>query len=209
MNIDILGKIMGTPARVKLMRLFLFHPKTDFTREELINRTKTPLQVFKTELTLLEKVNFITKREITKTIVKTTKHKTSAQKKQVIVYRINDNFPLTEPFSALLLESELVHIPELSSRLKPIGKLKLLVLSGIFLKESDRPLDLLIVGDKLDISAATKIIGVLESEMGRELRYALFTTEDFLYRIKMYDKLVRDLLEFPHQKIINQLGEFI
>ena len=102
-----------------------------------------------------------------------------------------------------------MHVPELPARLKHVGKLKLLVASGVFLRHDDRPIDLLIVGDKLDVPAMQKTISIMESEIGRELRYALFTTDDFLYRIKMYDKLIRDVFEFPHQKLINQLGDFL
>jgi hypothetical protein len=41
----------------------------------------------------------------------------------------------------------------------------------------------------------------IEAEMGIELVYATFTTKDFIYRLNMYDKLVRDVLDFPHQVI--------
>jgi hypothetical protein len=206
---DLLGKIMGTPARVKLMRLFLFHPGTGFTRDELMTKTKTQATTLRTELSLLEKIGFITKKDVTRSIAKVTKKKTTTVKKRVTVYLLDQGFTLIEPLSVLLLESELIHVPELPTRFKSIGKLKLLVVSGVFLRHDDRPIDLLIVGDKFDMPVLHKTIGILESEIGRELRYALFTTDDFLYRIKMYDKLIRDIFEFPHQKLVNQLGDFL
>jgi hypothetical protein len=206
---DLLGKIMGTPARVKLMRLFLFHPETGFTRDELMTKTKTQATTLRAELSLLEKIGFITKKDVTRSIAKVTKKKTTTVKKRVTVYLLDQGFTLIEPLSVLLLESELIHVPELPTRLKSIGKLKLLVVSGVFLRHDDRPIDLLIVGDKFDMPVLHKTIGILESEIGRELRYALFTTDDFLYRIKMYDKLIRDIFEFPHQKLVNQLGDFL
>lgn len=206
---DLLGKIMGTPARVKLMRLFLFHPDTAFSRDELMTKTKTQAPILRSELALLEKINFINKKEVTRSIAKVTKKKTTQIKKRVTVYTLDQSFSLIQPLSVLLLESELMHVPELPARLKHVGKLKLLVASGVFLRHDDRPIDLLIVGDKLDVPAMQKTISIMESEIGRELRYALFTTDDFLYRIKMYDKLIRDVFEFPHQKLINQLGDFL
>ena len=39
----------------------------------------------------------------------------------------------------------------------------------------------------------------LEAEIGAELTYAMFDTKEFLYRINMYDKLVRDILDYPHE----------
>jgi Fic family protein len=83
---DLLGKIMGTPARVKLMRLFLFHPGTGFTRDELMTKTKTQATTLRTELSLLEKIGFITKKDVTRSIAKVTKKKTTTVKKRVTVY---------------------------------------------------------------------------------------------------------------------------
>ena len=42
----------------------------------------------------------------------------------------------------------------------------------------------------------------LEAEIGTELVYAIFDTKEFLYRLSMYDKLVRDILDFPHEVIL-------
>jgi hypothetical protein len=41
----------------------------------------------------------------------------------------------------------------------------------------------------------------LEAEIGAELSYALFDTKEFSYRLNMYDKLVRDILDFPHEVV--------
>ena len=46
----------------------------------------------------------------------------------------------------------------------------------------------------------------LESEIGKELRYSYFTTDDFNYRNGMCDKLTRDILDYPHKKLVNKLG---
>ena len=41
----------------------------------------------------------------------------------------------------------------------------------------------------------------LEAEIGTELVYAVFDTKEFVYRLNMYDKLIRDILDFPHEVI--------
>ena len=203
-TIDTLGKIIGSAARVKLMRLFLFHPGHGFTRDELIKKTKVTAAVLRVELGLLEKADFIEKKEAVRAIA--SKKGGASRKKKMTVYSLLNSFPLLEPFRALLLESELVTLPDLPVRFKTAGKIKLFVVSGIFMRDLDRSLDLLIVGDKLDTSGITKHIALLESEIGRELRYATFTTDEFMYRIKMYDKLLRDIFDYPHQKLINQIA---
>jgi hypothetical protein len=203
-TIDMLGKIMGSAGRVKLMRLFLFHPGHGFSRDSLIKKTKVLPASLRTELSVLEKSDFIQKRE-TLLALPSKKKNATPKKKKVSLYFLNTEFPLIEPLRTLLLESELVALSDLSSRLKPIGKIKLLVASGIFMQDLTQAIDLLIVGDKLDRTALQKQMALLESEIGKELQYATFTTEEFMYRIKMYDKLIRDIFDYPHQKLINQL----
>ena len=46
----------------------------------------------------------------------------------------------------------------------------------------------------------------LEAEIGKELRYAAFETGEFNYRLGMYDKLVRDILDYPHTVVLDRLG---
>ncbi len=204
-TIDTLGKIIGSAARVKLMRLFLFHPTHAFARDEIAKKTKITAATLRSELSLLEKVDFITKREITRVEIKKIKGRKKSITRTSTRYSINADFSLLEPFSTLLLESDLVAVPELPTRFKSAGKMKLFVVSGVFMRDPNRSLDLLIVGDRLDNAAIQKSVGLLESEIGKELRYAAFSVDEFQYRIKMYDKLIRDIFEFPHQKLLNQI----
>jgi hypothetical protein len=201
-TIDILGKIIGSVPRVKLMRLFLFHPQTGFTKDQLLKKTKITPSFFKSELSLLEKATFIEKQEAM--VVFPVKNGPS-KKKKAIVYVLNKEFPLLEPLRGLLIESELIGLQELSQRFKTSGKIKLFIVSGLFMKDDRSSLDLLIVGDRLDTGTVQKTIIQLEAEIGKELRYATFSVEEFLYRMKMYDKLLRDIFDFPNKKLINQM----
>ncbi len=204
-TIDMLGKIIGSQARVKLMRLFLFHPTYGFTKDELLKKTKVSPTILRSELSLLEKSEFIEKKEMVKVVFKETRKKVTSTKKKMTVYMVNPDFPLLEQLESLLLESELVTLSDLPARFKKAGKIKLLVISGIFMKDLHRSVDMVFVGDKLDTGLIQKNMAMLESEVGKELRYATFSTEEFMYRIKMYDKLIRDVFDYPHQKVINQL----
>jgi len=62
------------------------------------------------------------------------------------------------------------------------------------------------VGDKLKRGAVDRVIKTMEAEVGRELVYAVFDTADFLYRLNAYDKFIRDVLDYPHEKIIDKLN---
>ena len=84
--------------------------------------------------------------------------------------------------------------------------LKLVVLSGIFVGEWDLQLDLFIVGDRMQERKLRDRIKQLEAEIGKELRFALLSSEDFYYRHNMNDKLVRDVLDYPHKIVVDKLN---
>ena len=76
------------------------------------------------------------------------------------------------------------------------------MVSGVFIKNKDTRVDLLIVGDKIKKSKVEEEVRKLEAEIGTELVYVVFDTKEFIYRLDMYDKLVRDILDFPHEVIL-------
>jgi hypothetical protein len=78
----------------------------------------------------------------------------------------------------------------------------MLVASGIFVQNTQSRLDLLIVGDHLKKNFIQKTVSILESELGKELSYVVFDTADFNYRVSMYDKLIRDVFDYPHERLI-------
>lgn len=203
-----LAKIMGSAARVKIMRLFLFNEDLPFDTESVIKRSKVVKATAQKELQLLVRVGFLVKTDFVKEVeLKPLKGKSEKRykEKKVKGFKLNAKFPLSEPFRNLLIDYELVKTKDLLDRLKKAGRVRLLVLSGIFTKDEDRSIDMLIVGDKLKKKEAEKVIQTIESEIGKELRYAVFDTEEFMYRLKMFDKLVRDIFDYPHQKLVDKL----
>ena len=77
-----------------------------------------------------------------------------------------------------------------------------MIVSGVFIKNEDSRVDLLIVGDKMKRGKIEEGIRKLEAEIGAELVYAIFETKEFLYRLNMYDKLVRDIIDYPHEVLL-------
>ena len=65
---------------------------------------------------------------------------------------------------------------------------------------------MLVVGDRLKQAKLLSMMLSIEAELGKELRYAAFETTDFQYRLSIYDKLIRDILDCRHEKILNKLG---
>ncbi len=200
--LDILGKLLGSPARVKIMRLFLLNGINGFENKDIVRRSKVSTGSARRETAHLASIGFIKKKSFYKEFEQEKNGKKKKAKK-VHGWFLDDTFPYIRQMSDLLIDSEFLHKNELISRFKRVGKIKLLFISGIFIKDNQSRVDLLVVGDKIKKTSVEAIIKNLEAEIGKELSYALFDTEDFIYRVNMYDKLVRDILDYPHEKLIN------
>ncbi len=67
-------------------------------------------------------------------------------------------------------------------------------------------MDILAVGDRLDEKKLGNAVRALEAELGRELRYAAFSTEEFKYRRGVYDRLIRDVFDYPNRIPLDRMG---
>lgn len=200
-QIDILGKLFGSGTRVKILKFFLLNQNQAFGVDDIATRLRVKSPLIRSELKNLASISFVKPKIVTITV--TTKRTT--KKKKVQGFITNPTFTLSQPLRDLLIESGGMHISDIGSRFAGTGKINLFIVSGIFMHDTDRMADLIIAGDRLDRKTIEIEIKKLESEIGKELRYALFDTEEFMYRLKMYDKLLRDVLDYPHEKIINKL----
>lgn len=178
---EILSKILGSPARVKIMRLFLLNRGKGFTAKDVSKRSRVNPDVARRELKLLASVDYLKKRDIK--------------------WHFNSLFKYGSEFEDLLVRSDTLNKEAILDNLKKAGRIKLVIISGIFIKNQDSRVDLLIVGDKMKKSKIEEGIKKIEAEIGIELVYAVFETKEFLYRLNMYDKLVRDILDYPHEVI--------
>ncbi len=222
-----LGKIFGDPNRVKVMRLFLWNEGTPFTLADVTKRALVSGERTRRELSQLTTIGFLFKKKFTeKVLVKNLKKKAKTNKAKLTtnkkptkstivnpVYKrvqrtgwvLNPKFELVEPLRSLLIDTELVRESEIIRRLRESGKIELLILSGIFVRDENRKVDVLAVGDGIDGKLFEKQIAIIESEVGRELSYSLFEVAEFNYRLGMYDKLLRDVLENHHTTLVDKL----
>lgn len=179
---EILGKIFGSPARVKIMRLFLLNKNTGFTTKNVTKRSRTTSEATRRELLLLKAVNFV--------------------KKRGKEWSFDPAFKYEKEVEDLLINAETLSQETIINTFKKTGRIKLLIISGVFIKNHDSRVDLLVVGDRMKKSKVDEGVRKLEAEIGVELSYAVFDTKEFTYRLNMYDKLVRDVLDFPHEVLI-------
>ena len=125
---------------------------------------------------------------------------------QGIGYVLNAKFPYLDPLKNLLTITSLSADESLAKRFAGVGKVKLVAVAGVFIQNWDSRVDLLIVGEELNLVKIENIIKGIESEIGKEIAYSAFETQDFEYRMGIHDRLVRDILDYPHVALLDRLG---
>jgi len=194
---DILAKLFGSQARVRIMRLFLLNSEAVFEIEDVVSRSRVTKSNVRKEINALLSMGFIKNKII-------TKEGSRGAKKKVNGYFLNSSFRYLSSIRDVLIDPTLLVQDDLKDRFRPAGKVKLMITAGVFIGEDKkRRVDILLVGDNLRKNTINQIIKGLEAEIGKELDYVIFNSEEFRYRLDMYDKLVCDILDLPHEKIID------
>lgn len=203
---DILTAIFGNQAKVRILRLFLFNPETPFFLEEIAERTKVTNIVAKKELSQLIKIGFLKKRLTTKEVNTSKTLKPVMKKLHGLSYALNNKFIYIDQLKNFLIVASVSADESLLRKFSGVGKLKLFVATGIFIQSWDSRVDLLLVGDELDLKRIENVIRSIEAEIGKEISYSAFETQDFEYRLGIHDRLVRDILDYPHTTLLDRLG---
>ncbi len=201
-TVEQLGKLFGSTAQVKCMRLFLQQPDRAFAVTEIAERTRSSIGELRKALVTLRQVGFVVPRKVT---VKKKLKSGKIQTKKLPGFELKKTYPLIPHLHTLLVSTELIQNDEIQSMFAPVGKMHLLVLSGHFAQDEDRMIDLMLVSDRVNERMLNRAVKTLESEIGREIRYAHFTLPEYQYRMTMYDKLLRDIFDYPHIVIIDKV----
>jgi predicted MPP superfamily phosphohydrolase len=161
-------------------------------------RSKIKPVLLRKEIATLKKSEFIKETTIKE---ETKKGTVKIQKAFVLntasVYKSN--------LEALLLDPKTIDKKDILKKIKANCKIDLLILSGFFIGSKNSRVDMLVVGKKIDTKKIEKSVREIESLLGTEIVYAIFETKDFLYRMSMYDKLIADVLDFPHERLFDTI----
>jgi len=203
---DVLSALFGSSARVKILRLFLSNLDTSYTAAEVGKRSKVHTQTVRKELSLFTKVGLLKKHTITETVTSGRGKNIKEKKKKVPAYVVDRSFKDLTALRNLILNIAPTDNVGVAKKVGGVGKIKLIITAGEFIQEEDSRVDILIVGDTLRDARLKAVIRDIEAHMGKELRYAAFSTDDFMYRLSIYDRLIRDVLDYPHQIIVDRLA---
>ncbi len=188
-----------------MMRLFLFNPETTYDKEDIASRKHVASKIARKELALLLGVGLLKPKAFFKEVARTEKKRKRKIRVRSAGFVLNPDFRYRSALQELLVSTPL-HFESISRKIGRAGNVKLLVLAGVFIQDWEGRIDLLVVGDRLKHTMLARSIAAIEADMGKELRYVVLSTHEFQYRLGVRDRLIRDIFDYPHQKVINRLG---
>lgn len=197
---DPLSILFGSPARVKLLRFFLFNPSKEFTFDDISRRAKLVRRTARTEINALERADIIRSKQIYVQLEGRSK------RSRVQAYAVNKDFAELQALQTFLFETAPINGKTLLKHLRKAGPLDFVCIAGVFLREFEHRLDVLIAMKKISQTKVENAIRSLEAELGIEIRYAAFESEELRYRVGMYDKLTRDVFDYKHQIVVDKIG---
>jgi len=129
----------------------------------------------------------------------------SFAKKGKKYYILNKRYKLLGEIKKYWQKEGPAYQDELVSALKKLGDVRAAFLSGIFCGHANLPVDILLVG-KINLNKLANFLKAAEKLMGQEINYSIMTPDEFLQRRNTFDKFIRDIFDYDHLVIIDDLA---
>lgn len=199
-----LENLFGSHTRVKLMKLFLLHSKDRFYVREIARNLSLQLNGVHRELANLEEMGLVLAKPVAdgEELPEDEKDLKKADRKY---YQVNRDFVFFNELKALIVKSQILYEKDFADKLKKLGKIKLLVLTGFFVGNAESDIDLLLVGE-FSKPKLLKLVKDLESELVREVNYSTMTDDEFKYRREIADIFLYNVLDGDKIVIVDEGG---
>ncbi|MCF7795134.1 hypothetical protein K9M50_02145 [Patescibacteria group bacterium] len=223
-----LSHLLGSNARVKILKLFLLNGEEKYYIRQIARDLGLQVNSVRRELENLEKFGLLLAEPASYQIddyllnnninsksgeenrlekaklmeKKELKKETTKQEKKY--YRLNKNFVLYNEIKALITKSQILAGKNFIKSLQKISQPKYLALTGIFVNQ-DFPIDIFIVG-RVNRKKLEKTISDLQKEIGKEINYSIMDLKEFNYRQEITDIFVYDIMQCKKITLINDLS---
>ena len=195
-------QLFGSKTRVKLLQLFYSNPNRSFYVREITRKIDEQINSVRRELANLLNVGIIT----------------SDTSNNKVYYEVDQKYefytPLQEIFGGGIIKTrkagkvaKAIELPlhDDATDLKALGNVEVAVLTGQFTRDNTAGVDVLIVGN-VNQNALNKYVTELEKQEGKELRYTVFSLDDFNYRLQIKDRFTSNVLRAKKQVLLDRPG---
>lgn len=167
-----LKKLFGSGSRVKILKQFFTYPEDEFFIRELTRLLDEQINSMRRELDNLETIGLLK----------------SNDRNRKKYYRLNPHFPLYHELYSIVRKTQDAN-DDFLKKVSKLGNVDLLVLMGIFV-EKQKDTDIFIVGD----ISKEELQGFLDEQFpDQSIKFSLMKKEDFLYRMTLNDKFIKDV----------------
>ena len=186
---EILETLFGSKAKTRTLRFFLLNPEKEYTISEIAQKNMLPIPSVRKEINELKKIKFV--------IEKNRKGKKS--------FSLDQSFHFYPELKSLITKATASPQCKSLAKIKTIGDVKLLLVSGIFLNYAKSKVDMVVVANNVSRSKLKSAMNNLEAEIGKEVSFVLMNSEEFKYRLDMLDRFLLDFMEGPHTELIDKI----
>lgn len=183
---EIFSQLFESRVRARLIKFFMLNDKQEYSQQDVVQKNKMSSVQITKELHRFEKMKMIRVRT----------------KKGKKYFQTNTGFIFYPELKNLVVKSNTLPECRSLSQIKDLGKVKLAVISGVFLNYPKGRADLLVVGDEMSRAKLKHLLENLEAEVGKEINYSIMSSDEFKYRTDMLDKFIMEFLEGPYEEII-------
>lgn len=186
---EILEHLFGSKSRSRMLRFFVLNPGKEISLKELKQKMNIDGRRIRGDINALLKIDFITE----------------STRRREKYYVLNEAFPYYIELRNLFIKANTYPQCKELKRINEAGRVKLIMISGIFLNYDKSRLDILVVCDDMSRTKLTKAIEMIEAEIGKEVRYMAMTSDELNYRLDMMDRFLIDFLSSPNDIVVNKI----
>lgn len=193
---SMIDKLFGSKTRVKLLHLFMNHPGQSFYVREITRLIDEQINSVRRELSNMLEVGVIT----------------SDTADNKLYYEVNQRYEFYAALRAIFAGEPIVPASVIGENgtnaqyidiIKSVPSLRLAIFSGVLVRGSVSPVDILLVGN-LSATKVHSALTTIEKIEGRELNYTVIPYDEFYYRLSVRDKFITEILANTHVVAVDE-----
>ena len=194
-------QLFGSKTRVKLLKLFYENPNRSFYVREITRKIDEQINSVRRELANLLSIGIITSDNTNNKLYYEVNQKFEQYDAMSTMFGGKAAKPKAKKATKAKAEAETAEpeavdavVPDVSEvhdpfvlELQKVGNIDLVVYTGQFTRDETSGVDIVIVGD-VNAAQLDHLVADLEASEKKELRYSIFSPDEFTYRRQVNDR---------------------
>ena len=160
MSLALFDALFGSKTRARLIRFFLLNPGGEYAVADVVTKTLLSRPEVAHELGRLAKIRFVLERS----------------RKNRKYFVVNEEFPFAIELKSLVSKLNVRAQSQVFRKLKTVGEVKLILISGLFLNYAKSKVDMILVVNNVNRTKLKNAMLHLEAEVGKDIRFVLMNS---------------------------------